>query len=1074
MNANAHALRALVLALLMVVSVVALGFGTLPAAADETPPPGMQGVPDGNVGPPDHAEGDGPPPHAYEHIPTDAAVWDIHASSHAGDLEVEIGATEAGQLAMLLRDENNHEGREVALRADPLIDTLEYQPEAVFGTHDSGDEWTAPIEYDGEYAVFEVPHFSENTIEFTGGISIDADPADDGQSFVYEVDDQESVENFELNLTGHLSESTETDVWKLSDGDLQTVDVGGTTTATTTVEIEGIEERNTETVESGIEDGDQLDVTVGGNKDPEGPANGLPQVTLQPVTGIDGTDDGGTVGDSTGDRHTVYLADAQGKSRFSEFDGVVKYDRTDRQRWADVTLYAIPGDRGNDVFSQGEEVCTASDWRDEDSDLHQSDLSCSTANLQNGNTTDGLTMGIEIDDEQYIESVEVDLYKTEYHDSEFDFTVSSDTDSVSLSSDGSEGIELSTAEDGLDVTGWGLAEATVEWEEITVTEDPTISVGGTTVIDETGYVEDGQTVSDQTQLEPGDHDVTASTANNTEVTTTVERDEQTETQDPTIYVNGQEAASHTGTLSDGQTETFSPDASLVEEGENVIEVEVAPDVDRPTGMVRMEYQHDANTVSETVTFEAEEWTERYDVSRTWPSDEADAEMKLSFKGDVVELRDLEVREGGAEWSTPENYEFDNSTLTVEFGSIEAGTTTDIRINGSKVKVHDGEIEVIQPTIEGNDLETEFEIVEYDSNMSIETSETSSNQWVHYTTDESWSAPDSHARITAGGNQHVHLPEATQGATATMRTAPLEVAPETGEAEIRIIDVDEIRFSVASGSTAGDDLEVTYHDVVSGESYELYAVGADEPLAWDHASTVTFEIGDHEETYTIKQGSQPGSGGTVLGPSDPDESDLSPILLLLAVVAALAGLALITRWVTGADPGRAATERLPLANRLPLPSLPAAGTAEADDPMVSRALLVGGTIIIGLVAIEIVSPGTLPAVLSAFATGTGSLLAEVAVILLGAGLLIGVWLLDQRTAQDIPRWLMGLTAVIAVVMVVETVAPEALLGPVSAGFETVSPLFWLALIAVGAYFVRGWIQSRREPDQEVTIELDGGD
>ncbi|MFD1599371.1 hypothetical protein ACFSBX_10435, partial [Halobellus rarus] len=243
-------LCAIVLACIMLTSVVALAIpASMLASAqpEQAGPPGMAGVPSENVGPPDHAQGNGPavqsqqgpPEKALENIPTDAAAWSIHADKHAGDLAVEVGATEDGEVRLTLSDERNHAGREVAIDATTLDETIGTRPKTAYGLHESGDEWTSEIRYEDGFAIFEVPKFSSNTVEFSGGVSINATPATDGSTFEYELSDLDSASDPTVDLTGVTNTETNTISSTLTSGTIN-ADISGTEDPPeTTLTIEG-------------------------------------------------------------------------------------------------------------------------------------------------------------------------------------------------------------------------------------------------------------------------------------------------------------------------------------------------------------------------------------------------------------------------------------------------------------------------------------------------------------------------------------------------------------------------------------------------------------------------------------------------------------------------------------------------------------------------------------------------------------------------------------------------------------------------------------------------------------------
>jgi len=171
--------------------------------------------------------GSGPPAHALDRIP-DHALDNVLASRHADTLSVQFAPTNSGSVALVVTDDQHSAGREVGIPTDALESALGRQPQVARGVHESGEQWTAPISYEDGHAVFEVPHFSTNTVTFSGTYTIDASPASDGSQFVYDITDMDTVTDFSVNVTGVRNTETETfSATSVSDGHSRSITLGG-------------------------------------------------------------------------------------------------------------------------------------------------------------------------------------------------------------------------------------------------------------------------------------------------------------------------------------------------------------------------------------------------------------------------------------------------------------------------------------------------------------------------------------------------------------------------------------------------------------------------------------------------------------------------------------------------------------------------------------------------------------------------------------------------------------------------------------------------------------------------------
>jgi hypothetical protein len=333
------------------------------------------------------------------------------------------------------------------------------------------------------------------------------------------------------------------------------------------------------------------------------------------------------------------------------------------------------------------------------------------------------------------------------------------------------------------------------------------------------------------------------------------------------------------------------------------------------------------------------------------------------------------------------------------------------------------------------------------------------------------------------------------------------------------DAAEPRVSVSPGETEGDTLKLTYHDTVSGDYYRVVDQDGN-ALDTDQAeSPAEFRISDTTGIFSIEQFTPEAivsgisSGAAAVSSGD---SLIPPWLALIATLSvSILGLAY------------------------------ASTRTEIGSSMLGRRVIIGGGLILGYVGAELVTgerlyrialdgvSGLIGSALGAGAgAGSGAISGLVDIgfisLVLGIGLLVGLYAIDQRTGIDIPRagwgiaaglisvWVisqlgigtgvsiggqqslsivlaigivLGLlaldqrgilsiplplyagTALLAGVYVLETLAPGSVLGPLQSGLDEVGPLIWLAIIGGALLLLWVWLRSNRP---EITIPgLRGG-
>lgn len=1070
--------RGLALALVMVLSMVALGAGGLGMTG--AVPSGMVGVPGDNIDADIPAcdnpgQGEGPSGNPFCEAAEDLVDAGVYTSEHPDTLEVTVttpgqaeqhtGATIDGNgpLALVLTDDENSDAREVSISAEVLADIMGYKPRAVFGTYEDGEEWSSEIDYSGEYATFTVPHFSTQTVTFSGSISLFGEPAAHGDTFEYELDSDDGVDNFEIELTGVENTQTEFFEDRMANGDTESIDIGGTTsTVDAELTITGDSMTSQTWTESGTTDGSGSEsFSVDGNVDPIGPDGSTPVITMTPEDVVfddslrESKDDGDFgVGQDEADYH-IEFDSIRDVSEVELSITVTDLDTDDGTRSMWVEVYYAEGDVGSNVFddpdhSMTSDSCTGSPTMcTVEPDLSIGDSAVSDATL-------GFRLQSEDDEHERFEEIQADFVGP----ADFNIDVSSNDDTVSTNSEGTYEIELEAGSETIDFSG--NSEGDVDWEleyrEQHVTEDPSATIDGQTA-DHTGILEDGETVTESITLDPGAEDLDVTTTHH-EVDVELDWTEVSETVDPVVEVNGHET-DYEGTIAEGTTETLTTDTDWVQEGTNRINVTLADANDGPTPQVEFEYSHDADAASKTVEYESETWSQRYEVSNQWASTQEEATVEFPMASNVVNIRSIEVMTNESEWSdvSEEDYTLVGTDLTVELGDIDPDTRKDVRVNASKVDVSGGEIQVTDPTTEGEILETAFEITNVTGEyVGIDVTETMPGESVHYLSESSWDGSDVYAHITSAGSQEVRLIDGQEGSTATVTEAPIEVDPDAGTAHVQIDDADEPRFTLEETVS---DADITWTEATSGQQYALVSKPGDDVVDTDTASSPITLTAPGDGTYVIEIYEE--SSGTTAAPSEPEPEGLpvpGGIWRILLVVTGVASAVVLARFVTRDDPMPATDRTISVGDReFELPTI-----IETDD-FLDRVVIIG-MLLIGLLLVL-----QFGATLGVAAVGSATA-SQFATIALGIGLILGIRELDRRTTATIPNWMMGLTAGIAVIWILETMQPGVLLGGLSDGFDTIAPLFWFALVGGGAWMAWNYFRGADEPD--AVVRVDAGD
>jgi hypothetical protein len=961
------------LTVLVAVLVVAPTVGpylAVSASATAGPPSGMVGVPDSNVN-------DKIPEHARNKIPGGSA-WEGSVMTTEGAATMGVDVTtvaavkgranacrkgggilnknppfcEDPRLALNFSDFEDHDGRRVAVNASALVDALGYRPDLAHVEHSSGATYTVPIFYSGGLATWEIRAFSSNNVTFSGSVEVVGDPATDGTTYQYSMADSDAASSPRLTLEG--VDSTDWDNVSgagLGDGATLATNVAGLeaprgpNASEPEVRLTGalVEKPRTESG-TGVGGGSSFGVSISGDADPTGPANGAPELTLtaSDVNRSDHNDAGG------GNRLVGH--DGSGNPIKSDVEVSTPPDTITHLK---IDANYIPGSTEADIYIEkgtadqtyGEGSLVKSGWTTPTSegthviDISDFDTGGSTVTISFVPATSGSDDGVTVPEDGSGDGVWWESWGDSQHGAARMWALSKPGD-VSASGDAGATTTFGTMTDGETVSepfdaslstssvtieaAGGSFEWTLDYNERYATEGAGVDLNGdgTDEISHSGELAQGETVAYQaSELGLDDDTLTVSTANGTVVDVEVKLKEVATTSDVSFELNGH-YTNLSGPLATGSTWNTTLNESHVQEGTNRINISVGDgslSADAPTRSVGVRYEHDARD-DQTVEYEGETWSERYNVSRTWGGEGTNATLTIPFEGDVVSNRDLKVFINGSE-TAPTFSRFQNTTLEVGLGDVAPGTETRVVANGSKVVVHNGSIKVTEPTTEGNALNTTFDIVSRSENFRIDVSGTASSDRVHYPASVSWQNNSASALITDGGeSQYLRLPNAPAGGTTRVRTAPLEVEPQS-DVRITVTDPDRPEFAVEPGSITGDSVDYRYLDAKSGTEYELVSKTRDGyVLDSAEANSPVLLSADTDDTETLYirvseslsgssgGGGAGGGGGGTAPPLDASGPLANPIAVLaVAVVAVLgAGVAVsrtgVARWAALATVG----------------------------------------------------------------------------------------------------------------------------------------------------------------------------
>ncbi len=420
----------------------------------------------------------------------------------------------------------------------------------------------------------------------------------------------------------------------------------------------------------------------------------------------------------------------------------------------------------------------------------------------------------------------------------------------------------------LSTNGGSTADVSASWTAVTATEDPSVSVGGQTV-SHSGVLGNGETTTKSVNLSTGSQSIDASTSGEVDVETSWT--EVTETIDPTVSLNGN-GMSHSGVLTEGETATLDGDSAWIQEGTNTVDITLddsSLEPGSPIPKVGVSLSHDIRE-SRTVEYSAEAFSERYSVSKTWTENTSNATLTIPWASEnVIAVRDVGVEYRDESGTTPSprptpEYELQNGSVVVDLGDVESGWTTTVSANGSKVQVDGADMTVLEPTDQGEDLDSRVRLSDPSGDVYLRVGETEQGGQLHYLANTSWSSEES-TRFSDRGVNEMRIPNAPDNGETNIRTLPLAFDVGTGAIDVDVpedrLNHQEPAYRIGPGDRAGDDYDVTHLNATDGQPYVLWdetdELVVDQGMA---SGPLTLSAEDSEQTRVIQFREDDGTVG----------------------------------------------------------------------------------------------------------------------------------------------------------------------------------------------------------------------
>lgn len=797
---------------------------------------------------------------------SESSLDNIVTTRRPGSTIVEFARSEGTKhLVTVITDDTYSDSRKIGIPVELFTQSVGYKPQVAHGIDESGETWSDSVEYSDGYAIIEVPHFSTQTVTWSGEAEASSTGVSDTHQTQIEINDKDSVDVFNITLTGIKNYE-----WDNESG-------------------------------SNVGSGTSQPISPAGNIDPGGDSsNNLP--TLE-VSGYTRQDSGFDSDDGSTDR--LCSSPSSDNKRHSEqtFDNApatithlnLDVDNYENANVLECDIYLVK--EGADS-TYGEGTLVKDNWDPTGSqsgnltiDLGQAyDTGSGAVTIEfvavNGNSSATQSVNLKGD------SSDSTGYKATYDGTtlldEYSIYVESQIGDVGVSSDGANSVahdfgtfsdgqskstEFAVAKDATALSfngSGGEIDYSIDLNESTVTEDPSIQVNN-------GSGSGGW-------------------ANVTK-----------------LFSSGEAYQ-----FSSGSANTL--DESWVHNGTNNYTVHLTdPSADAPTMQVDMVVNHTASS-DRSVSYTSGEFTGEWNQSKVFTADYTSANLTIPVDSGAIKVRSAEKRINGGSWSSISNskYQLQSGNVDVDLGSISKDDKIEVRMNTTKVTVTNGGITPLNISKKSGTLHTRIKIDSWASDAYIETGGTDEGKQYHYSVDESWSNPNEHTIVTSGqGEIRMYLPKAGSSDTFVVKTHPIKANPSGGEVNISVdtFNKDEPRFIVKPGSDGhGSSVDYTFVNATSDTAYKLWSITRSVEIASGTASsplTLTDDDTDEELQFQIKgssssSGSDDGGGGsgaaTVITVPQTDEQINLPVgpdvIILLASIFGIAIIAVFIRQSIG--------------------------------------------------------------------------------------------------------------------------------------------------------------------------------
>jgi len=1110
------------LALLLVVAIVASAVAPMvaltsgPAAAAASGPSDMVALGDAQVS---------------EDLPADADVpirasdleGNVWASEHADTLEVIVttpdhadeyvdtsgsNILEGDDVALIVADSETHDGRDVAVGAQLLEDALGYQPEAAFGLHSSGEEWSSAISYDGGGAVFEVPKFSENTVSFSGGISLSGSNAVDGTSYSYELGSLDGVDNFAVDLTGRRKTKQDQRTATTASGSLD-LDVGGTTSAeNATMRLTGIDNGSTETRSGSLAPGGSDAITVGGN---DKPTNATLTIEGKPYSETSKSETFGNSGGSISPGGDLSPTDGYVSISASKFTGTSYYPDNN-----DKTLSLVPSGGGTvtETISIPSGVTTSQFKFHELYSYYGTSFEfyIDGTKIYSGNANENFQdVSTSIGD--YSGSVDVTLKNTgsnklKYPDSDYSDRgrnqitiegVNPSGESVSIGGTtytSSQSFAVSDGYQSVNVDGGGgIADVEISWTERDGVKDPSVSVGSSTV-SQTGTF--SGTHTETVDLSTGSDTIDASYSGSG-LSYNLSWEEHEYPSDPTIQLDGGATTlTHTGELAPGNTAeksiALSPgshSASISSDGP--VEAEVVWTEVSETTNAGISVNGNERTIDGTIP---EGQTESLPADEAWLEEgtnnvsvvTADAgsgpapEVGLEYQHEAGATSIDETVEAST-WKESYNvsHTFPSQQTGAEARLGYAPNVIDIR--NLEMRTNGGSWQSVSEsdyTLENSTLVVDLGDVVADTTVDIRATGGKI---------QTYDGAVDILKPTAEGDQLATEIEVTEVASDGM--LGIDVSETAVEDRVHYSTGESFEGSAHAEVTASGDQILRAPDANAGSTMTIETLPVS-VAPESGAMEVEVEQDGSEPRFRLRQGNTVGASNVEVGYYDTlsgeryvlwsetqdreVDSDRAESPVFFATDGSSETYSILQRDAPQSGGGGAAPAAagggLSLSLILPAVAISVGGLwwagrrfGGARGVRGNSVLLVGASIL-AVVAAELVTPRSLTSDLI-FAL-SDSLAGGAGAVILSVLLVVGLWQINERTSADVPWWVMGVGGFGAVVLSAEAIRPGSVLGALEGALSEVgAAVILLGIIVLGAVLWR----RASTPDTEVTI--DGG-